>query len=258
MTARVHVVVSQPLDAAARAPNYNLTIQLNLVIERSLSRVLTPAQVNQRVMTSIGYAEIDWDPAARPAREPAFPHLARVPRGHYRLQVQAAARIGDADTVTTHDTYVRADTGGGSRCEQVRVHGGMTTDEVVLVPLSRTQPTASLEHELGHALGCRHTDTEASVMCNASTRGGSRGRHLGVSDILCILHQLDLRSRNEQIIDSSYIQHGRPTGASTWESGDQGQPINGIYPNVTADRGMAQTYDRSRVAPPADHPPADA
>jgi hypothetical protein len=86
--------------------------------------------------------------------------------------------------------------------------GGETDVITFYADSSLPEPFDKLEHEIGHALGIRHTGSRDSPMYN-EPGFSSEGTQLTVSDVLDILHQLDPNNRgHEQTLDSSAISGG--------------------------------------------------
>ena len=104
--------------------------------------------------------------------------------------IQVRARSGAAGTVTDADTFITRspDTRVG-HCHIESV-GSVSTDVIWLVNAAGQSQFGYLEHELAHALGCRHTLTQESVVYDGGHGGNYRGYRLGVSDGLCIVRQL--------------------------------------------------------------------
>ena len=129
----------------------------------------------------------------------------------FRIMIQVRARSGAAGTVTNADTFITRSP--DTRIGHCRIGsvGSVNADVIWLVNAAGQSEFGYLEHELAHALGCRHTQTPASVVYNGGHGGDYRGYRLGVSDGMCIVRQLNfqpviLRYFRTQPISSVFVR----------------------------------------------------
>jgi hypothetical protein len=101
-----------------------------------------------------------------------------------------------------------------TKCEEEQVVGGQSDVITLFKDSWLPNPLSKLEHELGHALGIRHTWSTDSPMYNEG--GSSQGTRLTVSDLLDILWQINpSRKGQSQTLSSSAIYALHPRNSVT-------------------------------------------
>lgn len=177
----------------------HINIQMSVVIDPVLARRLPLDDVRERGRDSFGLACFD--------DERNFIE--------YCVCTTIWPVVRNESAVTNRQTYITLDNSirEPSRCVRDTV-GGVETDKIRLSDSGEGSAEGYLEHELGHALGCRHTRAPASMMYVGGRGGNYQGCWLGISDVWCIIYQLYLQYRGDQFLSSDFVRNGASGGSN--------------------------------------------
>lgn len=198
-----------------QGPVTYISIQFYLVIDPVLG--ITPNDVAARVRLTFGTA---FMPAIQVAIA-HFPWPASFRRGYIKLRTNITSWYGQRESVFRDETFLTDDSHyrrQGTVCREERFRGFSTDVITFYADRSLQNPLSKLEHELGHALGIRHTLSRYSPMYNGA--GTSQGTSLTYSDVIDILWQIDPNNQDRPQTLSSRAIRGirRPYVLATPES----------------------------------------
>ena len=202
------------INPARSGTDIRIEIQFYLVVDPILG--IAPREVIARVQATFRPATL----SANLLFVPHFPWPLAHRRGNISLNIHAVAWYGVRQSVYRGETFLTDDSyyqRGVTECDEELFRGirsGMS-DVITFFPnRDLPNPLFKLEHELGHALGIRHTWSSDSPMYNG--RGSSQGSQLTVSDILDILWQTNpSRQGQSQTLSSRAIRALHPRGSVT-------------------------------------------
>lgn len=198
-----------------------IEILFYLVVDPVLG--ITPRDVTTRAQATFGTATV----SATLLSVPHFPWPPAHRRGLIYLNTQVVAWYGVRQSVRRGETFLTDDSyyhRQVTKCGEERVPGGVFsnmpfigryTDVITFfADTALPNPLSKLEHELGHALGIRHTYSTESPLYNG--HGSSQGSRLTVSDVLDILWQINpSRQSQSQTLSSSAILTEHPRNSVT-------------------------------------------
>ncbi|MCK6694282.1 MAG: matrixin family metalloprotease, partial [Thermoanaerobaculia bacterium] len=190
-------------------------IRFYLVVDPVLG--ITAQEVRRRSLSIFGTATIQGNLL----NVAHFPWPREYRRGQIIINTDIVAWQGVRQSVYRGETFLTDDSHYQRRlteCHEEKFSGyrsTIITDVITFYPNHELpEPLIKLEHELGHALGIRHTESSQSVMYHEG--GSSQSSHLTVSDVVDILWQLDPSIQNQwQVLSSGAIRRLHPRGTIT-------------------------------------------
>jgi hypothetical protein len=199
------------INSVRPGTDIRIEILFYLVVDPVLG--ITPRDVTTRAQATFGTATV----SATLLSVPHFPWPPAHRRGQIYLNTQVVAWYGVRQSVYRGETFLTNDSHYRRRitkCREERVAGGQSDVITFFADSALPNPLSKLEHELGHALGIRHTYSIKSPLYNG--HGSSQGSRLTVSDVLDILWQINpSRQSQSQTLSSSAILTEHPRNSVT-------------------------------------------
>jgi len=201
------------INSIGSAGDHRIQIRFYLVVDQVLG--ITPNDVQSRVRATFGTAAL----SAAQLTAPHFPWPPSLRHGRIYVSTDVAVWYGVRQSVRRGETFLTDDSyyqRRVTRCSEEQVVGGRSDVITFFASSALPNPLSKLEHELGHALGIRHTLSADSPMYERG--GSSQGSSLTVSDVQDILWQIDPdpnRQSRPQILSSHAISALHPRGTIT-------------------------------------------